>query len=118
MFHVILEQLHGHVSEHSVIIHLNTSLPSVSEHLGKRLVDYMAQYPRVKIVRTEKREGLIRARLLGARHASADVLTYLDSHCECTEGEFWSYVTCTSLTEETNAWGTGKWHCGISMYCQ
>ena len=59
----------------------------VSEHLGKRLADYMAQYPRVKIVRSERREGLIRARLLGARHANADVLTYLDSHCECTEGE-------------------------------
>jgi len=30
--------------------------------------------------------GLIRARLLGARHVTAPVITYLDSHCECTEG--------------------------------
>ncbi|XP_043227648.1 putative polypeptide N-acetylgalactosaminyltransferase 9 isoform X1 [Amphibalanus amphitrite] len=80
---------------HSVLdrspAHLLTELILVDdfsshEYLGKRLSDYMSQYPRVKIVRTQKREGLIRARLLGASHANADVLTYLDSHCECTEG--------------------------------
>lgn len=48
--------------------------------------DYFASYPKVKIVRATQREGLIRARLLGARHSKSQVLTYLDSHCECTEG--------------------------------
>jgi hypothetical protein len=47
----------------------------------------MAQYPKVKIVRLPKREGLIRARLLGLERATAPVVTYLDSHCECTEGQ-------------------------------
>lgn len=38
---------------------------------------------RVKIVRTKKREGLIRARLIGAREANTDVILFLDSHSEC-----------------------------------
>ena len=46
----------------------------------------MMNYPKVQIIRAQKREGLIRARLLGAAAAKAPVLTYLDSHCECTEG--------------------------------
>ena len=46
----------------------------------------MMNYPKVRIIRANKREGLIRARLLGATAAKAPVLTYLDSHCECTEG--------------------------------
>lgn len=55
-------------------------------HTKRQLEDYMAMYRKVKIVRASKREGLIRARLLGAKHATAPVLTYLDSHCECTTG--------------------------------
>ena len=42
----------------------------------------------VKVVRAGERVGLIRARLLGARHVTAPVITYLDSHCECTEVRF------------------------------
>lgn len=52
----------------------------------QQLDDYMSSLPKVRIVRAPRREGLIRARLLGARYVTAPVLTYLDSHCECTEG--------------------------------
>uniref|UniRef100_A0A803J742 Polypeptide N-acetylgalactosaminyltransferase n=2 Tax=Xenopus tropicalis TaxID=8364 RepID=A0A803J742_XENTR len=51
-------------------------------HLKSRLEKYMANFPKVKIVRTKKREGLIRTRMLGATVASGEVLTFLDSHCE------------------------------------
>ena len=57
-----------------------------TEHVKRPLEEYMAQYPKVKIVRLAKREGLIRARLLGLKHVTAPTVTYLDSHCECAEG--------------------------------
>eukprot|EP00041_Stephanoeca_diplocostata_P015523 m.296596 g.296596 ORF g.296596 m.296596 type:complete len:663 (-) comp20067_c0_seq2:700-2688(-) len=37
----------------------------------------------IKIVTSSKRLGLIRARLLGTKHAKGPVYTFLDSHCEC-----------------------------------
>jgi hypothetical protein len=63
------------------------SLFPVSEHLGKQLEDYVSTLPvPVYVLRTEKRSGLIRARLLGAKHVKGQVITFLDAHCECTEG--------------------------------
>lgn len=59
---------------------------NITAHLMQQLDDYMSALPKVRIVRATRREGLIRARLLGARYITAPVLTYLDSHCECAEG--------------------------------
>ncbi|XP_063698586.1 polypeptide N-acetylgalactosaminyltransferase 5 isoform X2 [Culicoides brevitarsis] len=60
---------------------------SERDHLGKQLEDYVATLPvKTFVLRTGKRSGLIRARLLGAAHVKGQVITFLDAHCECTEG--------------------------------
>ncbi|XP_041365879.1 polypeptide N-acetylgalactosaminyltransferase 13-like isoform X2 [Gigantopelta aegis] len=57
------------------------------EHLGKKLDEYVSRlHTRVRVIRLKDRTGLIRARLIGAREAKGQVLTFLDAHCECTEG--------------------------------
>jgi len=57
------------------------------DHLHQKLENYVESLGKVRVLRTPKREGLIRARLLGAASAVGDVLTFLDSHCECTLGQ-------------------------------
>lgn len=61
---------------------------SEREFLKESLDDYLAKNLKdiVKIFHLPKRSGLIKARLYGAEQAKGEVLTFLDAHCECTEG--------------------------------
>jgi len=111
---------------------------SERDYLGKELEDYVATLPvPVRVMRTGKRSGLIRARLLGAKEVKGQVITFLDAHCECTEGwlepllarvaenrktvvcpiidvisdETFEYVTASDMT-----WGGFNWKLNFRWY--
>ncbi len=50
------------------------------------LDEYIKTLEKVRIIRQNKREGLVRSRLAGAATVNGDVIIFLDSHIETTEG--------------------------------
>uniref|UniRef100_A0A8B9MB62 Polypeptide N-acetylgalactosaminyltransferase 12 n=1 Tax=Accipiter nisus TaxID=211598 RepID=A0A8B9MB62_9AVES len=74
---------------------------SDKEHLKESLENYVAGLRKVRLIRANKREGLVRARLLGASMAKGDILTFLDCHCECHEG--WLEPLLARIAEEESA---------------
>lgn len=111
---------------------------SEREHLGRQLEDYVATLPvPVHVLRTGKRSGLIRARLLGAKNVKGQVITFLDAHCECADGwlepllarivenrmtvvcpiidvisdETFEYITASDMT-----WGGFNWKLNFRWY--
>ena len=59
---------------------------SLNRDLKEPLERYVKLLPIVTLVRTEKREGLIRARLIGAELALGPVIAFVDAHTEANIG--------------------------------
>ncbi|KAG9340282.1 hypothetical protein JZ751_021729 [Albula glossodonta] len=68
---------------------------------SERLEEHVRALKVVRVVRQAERKGLITARLLGASVAKAEVLTFLDAHCECFHG--WLEPLLFRIVEEPTA---------------
>uniref|UniRef100_A0A2C9JKH8 Polypeptide N-acetylgalactosaminyltransferase n=1 Tax=Biomphalaria glabrata TaxID=6526 RepID=A0A2C9JKH8_BIOGL len=77
--HSVLSRTPEHILREIVLVDDG----STSDLLKKPLEKYFSNFPKVKIVRNTKQQGLIRARLLGFASSTAPVMVFLDSHIEC-----------------------------------
>ena len=59
---------------------------SSKENLKTSLENYIQWLPKIRLLRNKEREGLIRARMIGARQAKGDILIFLDAHVEVNKG--------------------------------
>ncbi|KAG2465289.1 polypeptide N-acetylgalactosaminyltransferase 15-like [Polypterus senegalus] len=71
---------------------------SQQAYLKTTLSEYISRLERVKLIRSNKRVGVIGGRLLGAARASGDVLVFMDSHCECPRG--WLEPLLTQIADD------------------
>lgn len=59
---------------------------STREYLKEPLDRYVRLLPKVQLIRNERREGLIRARMRGYRLSTTKVVIFQDAHTECNVG--------------------------------
>ncbi|XP_068092196.1 polypeptide N-acetylgalactosaminyltransferase 15 isoform X2 [Hyperolius riggenbachi] len=55
-------------------------------HLKSALSEYVSRIDGVKLMRSNKRLGVIGGRMLGAARATGEILVFMDPHCECHPG--------------------------------
>lgn len=82
--HSVLDRTPAYLLHEIILVDDSSELADLKEDLDSYVQQHKLQV-KVKVVRNEKREGLIRGRMIGASHATGEVLVFLDSHCEVNE---------------------------------
>ncbi|KAM9774464.1 polypeptide N-acetylgalactosaminyltransferase 11 [Syngnathus typhle] len=79
----VLDRTPAHLLHEIILVDDHSELAELKDDLDHYVRE---QLPRnVKLLRNQKREGLIRGRMIGAKHATGEVLVFLDSHCEVNQ---------------------------------
>lgn len=78
----VLERTPSQYLKEIIVVDDYSDFPDLeTAKLQQELKEHL-QYDQLRYVRNDRREGLIRARVIGARMALGDVLIFLDSHIE------------------------------------
>ncbi|XP_076827375.1 polypeptide N-acetylgalactosaminyltransferase 11 isoform X2 [Brachyhypopomus gauderio] len=93
--HSVVDRTPGYLLHEIILVDDSSELEDLKEELGLYVQRNLPG--KVKLVRNEKREGLIRGRMIGASHATGEVLVFLDSHCEVNEA--WLQPLLTPIKE-------------------
>ncbi|XP_053689622.1 putative polypeptide N-acetylgalactosaminyltransferase 9 [Sabethes cyaneus] len=80
--HSVLDRSPPQLLREVVLVDDYSYLPQTKTQLD----EYFAGNTKVRILRATERLGLIKARLLGAKNTTTEMITFLDAHCECTTG--------------------------------
>ncbi|XP_068199562.1 polypeptide N-acetylgalactosaminyltransferase 11 [Antennarius striatus] len=78
--HSVLDRTPAHLLHEVLLVDDHSDLDELQGDLDRYVRAELP--PKVRLVRNPRREGLIRGRMIGASHATGEVLVFLDSHCE------------------------------------
>ncbi|KAG5669152.1 hypothetical protein PVAND_017047 [Polypedilum vanderplanki] len=98
--HSVLLRTPEHLLEEVLIIQDYSPREYYHDHLDK----YLKQYPKIRHIKSARRQGIIPTRNLGFVNAKAEIVVSLDSHVEVTPG--WIEPLIARIVEEPNtvAW--------------
>jgi polypeptide N-acetylgalactosaminyltransferase len=83
MLHSVVDRTPDDVLEEIILV----DDKSTYDYLRDPLDVYIRQLsPKIQIIRSKHREGLMRARMTAAKRAKGEILVFLDAHVECNEG--------------------------------
>ncbi|XP_050309603.1 polypeptide N-acetylgalactosaminyltransferase 35A-like [Anthonomus grandis grandis] len=82
--HSILDRTPANLLNEIILVNDFSDIKDLHENLENYI--NKQKLDKVKLVKTDAREGLIRARIFGARQAKGQVLIFLDSHIEVNKG--------------------------------
>ncbi|XP_033495197.2 polypeptide N-acetylgalactosaminyltransferase 11 [Epinephelus lanceolatus] len=81
--HSVLDRTPAYLLHEIILVDDHSELEELKDDLDRYVRDELQD--KVKLVRNQRREGLIRGRMIGASHATGEVLVFLDSHCEVNQ---------------------------------
>lgn len=79
--HTILDRTPSHLLHEIILVDDYSDLEDLKEPLEKELKK-LPKPVLIRILRNDKREGLIRSRVYGSRNTTGETLIFLDSHIE------------------------------------